>query len=168
MKGVMVPCNFRPSSSRAVTLWWRWPHLIPCQLQNWIESFHEVKIPYGSLAMDSLNLSKAKRSVSFVGVVGCKHSRVIVKSRIIWRCVELNNSGKLGLWEWSFIGLDKQERKLVWNLSTRQSWIRKFVSYIGSLSNVVVVNCKESFQLKKTNLSWRGWSRSLFAIFLLL
>ena len=51
--------------------------------------------------MDPLNLSKAKRSVSLVGVVeevaGCTHSRVImVKSRITWRYVK-HNVGKLGL-----------------------------------------------------------------------
>ena len=43
----------------------------------------DLKTPFGSLAMDSLSLSKAKRSVSFVGVAkdvaGCEHSRVMVK-----------------------------------------------------------------------------------------
>ena len=124
MQGVMVPRKLWPGSSKAVILWWRRPHIIPYQLQNWIESFHELKIPCGSLSMDFLNSSKAKRSETFVGVAkevaGCKHNRVIVKSRIMWRYVE-HNAGKLGLW--SFIGLDKQKpgEIFVWGSARNRS-----------------------------------------------
>ena len=98
---------------------------------NWIESFHELNIPYGSLVMDSLNLSKATQLVSFdgmaKGVAGCKHSRVVVKSKITWRCVE-HNAGILGFW--NFIGLDKQGSW--WTISARPSWIKKFVLLLFS------------------------------------
>jgi hypothetical protein len=58
--------------------------VIPCQLQKWMEAFHEPKIPWGSL-VDSLNLSEAIRSVSLLGalaaVLGCKYSRFVEKRR---------------------------------------------------------------------------------------
>ena len=63
-------------------LWdsWRRESYKKTSIGNWIESFHELNIPYGSLVMDSLNLSKATRLVSFdgmaEGVAGCKHSRL--------------------------------------------------------------------------------------------
>ena len=97
----MDPRNLYPCRSKAVTLWCRRTHVIPGQWQKCIESFHELNIIYVSV-IDSLNLSKAERSVSFVGgmavMVGCnKHNRLIEKRSIG------QNANKL-VW-WSFIGL---------------------------------------------------------------
>ena len=58
--------------------------MIPDQWQKCIELFHELNIINVS-AIDSLNLSKAERSVSFVGRVAVmvgKHSRLIEKRSI--------------------------------------------------------------------------------------
>ena len=58
--------------------------MIPDQWQKCIESFHELNIIYVSV-IDSLNLSKAERSVSFVGgmaVMVGEHSRLIEKRSI--------------------------------------------------------------------------------------
>ena len=52
-----------------------------------------------------------------------------------------------------WFGQARKKAGLKFEYETRQSWIRKFVLYIGSFSNVAVVNCKERFQLKKINLS---------------
>ena len=111
-------------------------HVIPCQLQKCIESFHELNMLYGSRGIDSLNLSKTKWSVSFVGVVTvmafCK--RQLAKKRRIIRWYIWNERCENGIGEES-LGLEKQ-KKLVkyFGVKLRQwvgLWSSIIVSYIG-------------------------------------
>ena len=91
---------------------------------------------YGSRGIDSLNLSKTKWSVSFVGVVTvmafCK--RQLAKKRRIIRWYIWNERCENGIGEES-LGLEKQEKLVKYfGVKPRQwvgLWSSIIVSYIG-------------------------------------
>jgi len=76
------------SKSNFVTLLCMELHVIPSQLQKWVELFQDGKTPQGSLDMDSLNLSSANWLVAW-----CKHNHVCAKPQRL-QCKDRNEVDK--------------------------------------------------------------------------